>query len=67
MIRKKPTAESVIAKGGRVASSDEIKTIPLRLKESLLAQIDEALEGEPIKIPRNTWLLQAILEKLERD
>jgi hypothetical protein len=25
------------------------------------------VQAQPIKIPRNTWVLQAILEKLARD
>ncbi len=70
--KKLPSSEvgALIAKGGSVAGSSPssvTKTIPLRIKAALLSQIDAALEGQPIKIPRNTWVLQAIVEKLERE
>ena len=63
----------LIAKGGEVARQGEtepevsIKTIPLRVSSDLLAQIDASVKAQPIKTPRNTWLLHAIMEKLERD
>ena len=63
----------LIAKGGEVAGQEEtetevsIKTVPLRVSSDLLAQIDASVKAQPIKIPRNTWLLHAIMEKLERD
>lgn len=64
--------DALISRGGEVASekaaapADTVKTIPLRVSAELLAQIDEAVRDEPIKTPRNTWLLHAIMEKLER-
>ncbi len=78
-VTRKPAAEkelpssevdAFISKGGSVAGSSPssvTKTIPLRIKATLLSQIDTALEGQPIKIPRNTWVLQAIVEKLGRE
>lgn len=63
----------LIAKGGQVAGQDlaepdvAIKTIPLRVSVDLLVQIDSSVKSQPIKTPRNTWLLHAIMEKLERD
>ena len=78
-VTRKPAAEkeppprevdAFIAKGGGVAGSSPpsiTKTIPLRIKAALLSQIDAALEDQPIKIPRNTWVLQAIVEKLGRE
>jgi hypothetical protein len=41
--------------------------VPVRIEMALLVRIDRAVQAQPIKIPRNTWVLQAILEKLERD
>jgi hypothetical protein len=41
--------------------------VPVRIDAALLVRIDRAVQAQPIKIPRNTWVLQAILEKLERD
>lgn len=41
--------------------------VPIRLEAQLLARLDQAVQAQPIKIPRNTWVLQAIVEKLARD
>jgi len=65
--------DALIAKGGDVAgrsSTDTdaiIKTIPLRVSADLLARVNASVQAQPIKTPRNTWLLHAIMEKLERD
>jgi len=69
------TIEAFIAKGGSVATPEPtpappvpgVKMVPVRIDATLLARIDRAVQAQPIKIPRNTWVLQAILEKLERD
>jgi len=67
--------EALIAKGGSVAAPEPpsappapgVKMVPVRIDTTLLTRIDRAVQAQPIKIPRNTWVLQAILEKLERD
>ena len=67
--------EALIAKGGSVATpapppelpAPGVKMVPVRIDAALLARIDQAVQAQPIKIPRNTWVLQAILEKLARD
>jgi len=67
--------EALIAKGGSVAAPESlpappalgVKMVPVRLEAALLTRIDRAVQAQPIKIPRNTWVLQAILEKLARD
>jgi hypothetical protein len=69
--------EALIAKGGSVATPElalpaappapGVKLVPVRIDTTLLARIDQAVQAQPIKIPRNTWVLQAILEKLDRD
>jgi hypothetical protein len=67
--------EALIAKGGSVAAPAPpaapptlgVKMVPVRIDTTLLTRIDRAVQAQPIKIPRNTWVLQAILEKLDRD
>lgn len=67
--------EALIAKGGSVAApaspaappTPGVKMVPVRIDTTLLARIDRAVQAQPIKIPRNTWVLQAMLEKLARD
>ena len=69
-----PEAEiaALIEKGGSVASKREknlVKPqfIQLRLDRDLLASIDAALHKRRVKIPRHTWILEALYEKLERE
>ena len=70
-----PTAsvEQLIEKGGSVAREartvpeTEITAVPLRLPRTLLSRVDRAVAKQPIKVPRNTWILHALIEKLERD
>lgn len=67
--------DALINKGGSVAQpSDQGRSAPkqaaqvkLRLPPELLAQVDQALKGRRIAIPRHTWLIEAIVEKLERE
>jgi hypothetical protein len=63
--------EALIAKGGSVATpvplAVDVKMVPVRIEAPLLARMDRAVQAQPIKIPRNTWVLHAILEKLERE
>ena len=75
---RKPTShatsvdvEALIAKGGSVpqtpAATDPPKAVLLHVPAAMLARVDQALQAQPIKIPRKTWILQAIQEKLARD
>ncbi len=78
-IARKPTAErkavdveALINKGGSVPGTPEkaeraTSPVVLRVPTELLEQIDRAREGRKVKIPRHTWLLEALVEKLERE
>jgi dihydroorotate dehydrogenase len=39
----------------------------VRMSPDLRRQIDQAVRSRRIKIPRQTWILEAIIEKLERE
>lgn len=41
--------------------------LTIRLLVELCDEIDAALAKRPIKMPRNIWVLEAVLEKLARD
>lgn len=41
--------------------------INLRLPEEILTAIDEARSHRPGKVSRNTWIMEAISEKLGRE
>lgn len=68
--------EALIAKGGSVGnggakdkSGAGIKptNVVLRLPSDMLSRVDEAVETRSVRIPRHTWLLEAVLEKLDRE
>jgi hypothetical protein len=65
--------ERLILKGGSVADAkDKPDCVPatanvvLRIPADLLERVDREVEGRRPRIPRHTWLLEAIVEKLER-
>ncbi len=59
----------LIEKGGSVARQEKTKPqfLQLRLDRDLLTSIDAALHQRKVKIPRHTWILEALYEKLERE
>lgn len=66
--------DALINKGGSVAGKNgsqekERNTVPviLRVPEDILQKVDASVQTRRIKTPRHTWLLEAILEKLERE
>jgi hypothetical protein len=63
--------ETFISKGGTVASTKPAgkgAQHPLKFPEGdLFERLERARKSSPVKLPRNTWILQAIAEKLERE
>ena len=63
--------DELIERGGSVPSETRKRSnttaVPLRLSRDLLERVDRAVSRQPLKTPRNTWILQAILDRLERD
>jgi len=41
-------------------------TVSLRVPSDMLKAIDKAVRARPYKIPRHSWLLEAVHEKLAR-
>ena len=78
---KQPTEaeiEAVIAKGGSPVNDtepdDEIKHVNTRLTAGIIRQIDELRASRPRRlgspkpgISLRDWIVEAVLEKLERD
>jgi hypothetical protein len=63
---------ALISKGGSVGGKNggqEKETVPviLRVPEDILQKVDASVQARRIKTPRHTWLLEAVLEKLERE
>lgn len=67
--------EALINKGGSVATtgpamtatSDKPVPVMLRMPADALARVDQAIKERRVRIPRHTWLLEAVIEKLERE
>ena len=66
--------EALINRGGSVAKpTTEPKPkrrasyVQLRLLPELLQRIDTAIAHRAVPVPRHTWLLEAIAEKLKRE
>jgi hypothetical protein len=39
----------------------------LRLPPDVLTRIDRAVEARRVQVPRHTWLMEAVIEQLERE
>ena len=62
--------KAVIEKGGGVASSgasDKPKNVQLRLLPDIIQRIDQSRKGRMVPPTRHAWLMEAVLEKLERE
>lgn len=67
--------QALIEKGGSSAHKDkqnkkqqkDVVPISLRLPREFSERIEAVLEKRALKIPRHTWLLEAVIEKLERE
>lgn len=74
--------EAFIAKGGSVPQQAETPAVgaaaepaakgaqhPLKFPadSDLFERLERARKGSAVRLPRNTWILQAIAEKLARD
>ena len=44
-----------------------ITPVVIRVPNNILAQVDQPVSQRPFKAPRRTWLMEAILEKLQQE
>ena len=65
---------ALIKKGGRSARPDfseeekvSEKRISLRIPEDIVERIRQAAKARPIRMPRHSWIVEAILEKLDKE
>lgn len=64
--------EALINRGGSPTGSvaaGERKSTPilLRIPDDIMQQLDVVLKARPVRLPRHTWILEAIHEKLTRE
>jgi len=51
--------------GKETSNSEEYQSVLLRIPKTLLVKIEESMQDRPIKVPRNTWILEAIYRYLK--
>lgn len=66
------TITEIIEKGGSVPAEKNVKgkaeqAVNLRLPEDVLDEIDKLVSARRVKTSRHTWLMEAIIEKLDRE
>ena len=72
---KKPASEAQIAaligKGGSTPAQNAAATdnlaVALRIPAPLAERLTERLKNNMTRMPRHTWILEAIVEKLDRE
>lgn len=72
VLRRPQDIDAVINRGGSSAASQEEnqekeRIFNLRVPESLVEKVDALRKRRPGKISRNTWILEAIADKVERE
>jgi hypothetical protein len=67
-LAEKPLAAKMAATALPTEKQGSSKAVPVtfRIPAKVLKQVDEAVQQRKIKIPRHTWLLEAVIEKLDR-
>jgi hypothetical protein len=59
----------LISKGGSIAKEEnkEDKQVLVRIPKDLLEKVDALAQSRRIRTPRNTWIVEALFEKVERE
>jgi hypothetical protein len=63
---EEPKGRVARTRRGRAQSAKKRSTVTvsLRIPVPMLKEIDKAVQARPYKIPRHSWLLEAVYEKL---
>jgi hypothetical protein len=67
--------EALIAKGGSIAKSESpeeetatsVTSFTLRVPNDILKPLDAHRKKQSYKVPRQQWILEAIIQRLERE
>jgi hypothetical protein len=65
-----PFAQSAEPRRGRREKAEHRKApqpVVVRMPAEMLAQLDEAVSRRSVRVPRHTWILEAIAEKLAKE
>jgi hypothetical protein len=47
--------------------TEEVRVVNVRLPEEMLAEVDALRKQRRVRVSRNTWFLEAIVEKAQRE
>jgi hypothetical protein len=62
-----PTTLDRRRRRGKPAAREATHSVVLRVPAHLLARLDSAVDQRSVRVPRHTWILEAIAEKLARE
>lgn len=51
----------------RIERNGSAAVVTVRIPAEIRDEIDQHLDARTIPIPRNTWIVEAVVEKLERE
>jgi hypothetical protein len=54
-------------KNGSRKLEDDVAALTIRVPRGIVSDIDSDRIARLVKVPRNTWILEALVEKLERE
>ena len=52
---------------GLKTTEEDVAALTVRVPRELVIDIDRERNGRPVRVPRNTWILEAVVEKLDRE
>lgn len=48
-------------------TDEEVAVLTVRVPRALVSNIDRDRKVRAVRVPRNTWILEAVVEKLDRE
>ncbi len=48
-------------------TDDDVAALTVRVPRALVSDIDHERKSRAVRVPRNTWILEAVVEKLDRE
>ncbi len=54
-------------KNGSRKLEDDVAAVTIRIPRAIVNDIDSERTARTVKVPRNTWILEALVEKLRRE
>ena len=48
-------------------TDEDVAALTVRVPRAIISDIDQERKGRAVRVPRNTWILEAVVEKLDRE